>query len=91
MKFVVSTRPGEPVETERPDRVVHRYTAPDGRKVVVVRDARGRLLPGARLVLLRDAGGREPQTAYSLTRRALGLPTRFTEHARRKREGKNDA
>lgn len=87
MKFVVSTQTGEPVESAVPGTVAHRYTGSDGATVVVLRDARGRLLPGAQLARLQSGTGRPPTTAYSVTRRALGVSTRFAEHARRKKEG----
>lgn len=86
MRFVAETQTGEPVDTGNPDRVAHRYTAPDGRKVVVVRDARGRLLPGAKLILLRVDDCSEPTTEYSAVRRALGIETKRAAYARRKRE-----
>lgn len=86
MKFVAETQTGESVDTGRPDRVAHRYTAPDGRGVVVERDARGRLLPGAKLVLLRADDCSEPTSQYSVVRRALGIETKRAAYARRKRE-----
>ena len=86
MKFVIQTQTGEPVEVGAPNRVAHRYIGPDGSAVVVVRDARGRLLPGAKLTRLRAGDGRPPRSAYAVTRRALGVETKFMAHTRRKRE-----
>lgn len=72
MKFVNSTQAGEPVEPGEPDRVAHRYAGRDGEPVVVLRDARGRLLPGSALVLLRS-GERRPATG-GRHQRASRLP-----------------
>jgi len=56
--------------------VAHEYTARSGEKVVVARDARGRLLPGHRLAETRDPAklGRPVVDPKSAIRRALGLP-----------------
>lgn len=86
MKFVVSTQVGEPVAADAPGTVAHRYRTPAGEAVVVRRDVRGRLLPGAKLTRLRGGEGRPPTSADSRLRQALGLVTRSTESKRRKRE-----
>ena len=85
-QFVTETQTGEPVESGRPDVVAHRYVGRDGKPIVVLRDARGRLLPGARLTLLRADDRSEPKTAYSAVRRALGVETKRDAYWRRKRE-----
>lgn len=77
--FVTATRVGEPVESGQPEAIAHRYVGRAGASVVVLRDARGRLLPGSALVLLRADDCSEPRSRYSVVRRALGVPTKWSK------------
>jgi len=77
--FVATTRVGEPVESGQPEAIAHRYVGRGGEPVVVLRDARGRLLPGSALVLLRADDRKEPRSRYSVLRRALGVPTKWSK------------
>jgi len=56
--------------------VAHEYATPSGEKVVVARDARGRLLRGSRLTEVRTPAemGRPVVHPESVIKRALGLP-----------------
>jgi len=67
---------GKPVKPPSGAAVAHEYTTRSGEKVVVARDARGRLLPGHRLADTRDPAklGRPVVDPKSAIRRALGLP-----------------
>jgi hypothetical protein len=85
-KFRVAPQPGRPVEPPPGAGFAHVHVRPDGSRVVVLRDHKGRLLPGNRLCDLRvdDLGGAEARNPVSVARAALGLPSRWTERRKRK-------
>lgn len=88
MKFKNPIRRGRPVEPPAGASYAHEHVAADGTKVLVLRDARGHVLPGSRLHLLRDGeSGVEPRKPASVARAALGLPSYATEWERRRKEG----
>ncbi len=88
-QYRLSPCPGRPVEPPPGAGFAHEHVRPDGTRVVVLRDHKGRLLPGNRLCdLAGGVNGREPRNADSVTRAALGLGSRWTEARRRRREGK---
>jgi len=55
--------------------IEHEVVGLDGQKVVIRRDSRGRLLPGARLCELAPPVGRSIVNPASAIRKALGLPS----------------
>lgn len=88
MKFRNAIRRGKPVAPPPGAGFAHEHIAADGARVVVLRDGKGRLLPGNRLHLLRDGeSGVESRRGDSIARTALGLATPVTEWRRRKKEG----
>lgn len=89
-KFRNAPQAGRPVEAPPGAGFAHEHTRPDGTRLVVLRDHKGRLLPGNRLCELARGGpvGIEAKNAQSVARAALGLSSRWTEARRRRREGK---
>lgn len=71
-----TSAPGKPVAPPEGAAVAHEHEAFGGGKVVVGRDARGRLLPGNTLHKVRNPSnlGRSIVHPESMIRRALGLP-----------------
>lgn len=87
MKFRNAIRRGRPVEPPPGAGFAHEHVAADGTRVVVLRDQKGRLMPGNRLHLLRDGeSGVEARNPGSVARTALGLHTPVTEWRHRKRK-----
>lgn len=88
VKFRNAIRRGRPVEPPPGAGFAHEHVAPDGTRVVVLRDQKGRLMPGNRLHLLRDGeSGVEARNRVSVERAALGLPSPWVELRRRRKGG----
>lgn len=92
MKFRNAPQPGRPVAPPPGAGFAHEHVRPDGTRVVVLRDHKGRLLPGNRLCDLARGGpvGVDAKNPQSVVLAALGLGSRWTE-ARRARKGRGDA
>lgn len=91
MKLRVPPQPGRRVDPPAGAGFAHEHVRADGTTIVVLRDQRGRLLPGNRLVDLRVAGtsGNEARNPDSVARAALGLPSRWEAADERKRAKRN--
>lgn len=88
MKFKLPTRRGRRVDPPAGAATAHEHVTPDGRRIVITRNARGKLLPGNRLCDLRVGGeaGTEARNPQSVVRAALGLPSRWAAADQRRRE-----
>ena len=87
-KFKVAPRVGRPITPPPGAGFAHEHLRPDGGRVVIARDIRGKILPGSRLCDLRvdDLNGGEARNPASVARAALGLPSRWTEWRRKRTE-----
>jgi len=88
VKLKNEIRRGIPVDPPPGAATAHAHITPGGRRVVIARDARGKILPGARMCDLRAPGdvGVEARRPESVALNALGLQTPVTEWRARKRE-----
>lgn len=80
-RFRKAPQPGRPVEPPPGAGFAHEHTTPDGTRLVVLRDHKGRLMAGNRLCDLARGGpvGFDAKNPQSVVRAALGLGSRWTE------------